>query len=361
MSDLAIRAVEARPVPLPLGRPISSSLGTYTRMDCVLVTVHTVDGPSGTGFTMGLGGSWSRAVAAFTADELGPRAVGADALAPEALWERLWAPSRPRMRAGLGVWALSAIDIACWDIVGKVAGLPVNTLLGGHRRSVTVYGSGGWHDLTDAELVAECEAYAALGIRAYKFKVGSTRDRARTALLRRAMGDDFLLLADANQRYSVREAIEASRMLADHGVGWIEEPVGADSVDDLAAVAARAAVPVAAGENVYLRWGFRDLCTRAAASVLQPDVGRCGGITEFRRTAALADAFNLALTSHLCHELSVSLVGASPGGWMVEYARLLPADMYTRPFAVEHGALQVPDVPGHGVEFAPGLLDHLTE
>jgi L-alanine-DL-glutamate epimerase-like enolase superfamily enzyme len=325
-------------------------------MDCVTVTIHTDDGPSGFGYTMGLGGTWSSAVATYIDHELAPLAVGRDALAPEALWARLWGPNKPRMRAGLGVWALSAVDIACWDIVGKAAGLPLHTLFGGYRRHVPVYGSGGWHDLSDDELVAECEAFAAQGIGAYKYKIGSARDRARTALLRRAMGDDFVLLADANQGYTVREAVEASRMLADHGVAWIEEPVPADSVDDLAAVAAGSAVPTATGENVYLRWGFREVCVRGAASYLQPDVTRCGGITEFRRIAVLADAFNVALSSHLIHELSVTMVGASPQGWMIEYAEVLPPELFTHPFTVVDGRLHVPDVPGHGVAFADSVM-----
>jgi L-alanine-DL-glutamate epimerase-like enolase superfamily enzyme len=350
MPELAIRAVDVRPMPLPLARPISSALGTYTEMDCVAVTLHTDDGPSGFGFTMGLGGAWSTAVAAYIERELAPLAVGCDALAPEALWQRVWAPNKPRMRAGLGVWALSAVDIACWDIVAKAAGLPLHTLLGGHRRDVEVYGSGGWHDLSDAELVAECEAFAAQGITAYKYKIGSPRDRERTALLRRTMGDDFVLLADANQGFDVRAAVEASRMLADHDVAWIEEPVLADSVDDLAEVARRSAVPTAAGENAYLRWGFREICARGAAAYLQPDVARCGGVTEFRKIAALADAFNVALSSHLCHEISISLVGASPRGWKAEYAQLLPPEVFTRPFTVTNGVMRVPDVPGHGVE-----------
>lgn len=357
MQALTIRAVEARAIPLPLARPISSALGTYREMDCVAVFVQTEDGPTGHGFTMGLGGAWSGAVATYIERELAPLAIGHDALATEALWERLWSPNKPRMRAGLGVWALSAIDIACWDIVGKAAGLPVHTLLGGHRREVEVYGSGGWHDLTDDDLVAECEAFAGQGISAYKYKIGSPRDRERTALLRGAMGPNFTLLADANQRFNVREAVEASNMLADFGVDWIEEPVYADNIDDLCEVAASSAVPTAAGENVYFRWGFRELCERRAVAYLQPDVARCGGVTEFRKVAALADAFNISLSSHLCHELSVSLVGASPRGWKVEYAELLPPDVFTHPFKIVDGSLRVPEVAGHGVEFTPEILE----
>lgn len=348
---LPIRSVETVRLQLPLARPISSALGEYRHVDCVVVTIHTVDGPSGIGFNAGLGGAAGAALVPYIEEELAPLAVGADALAPEALWARLWGPNKARMRGGLGVWALSAIDIACWDIVAKAAGMPLHRLLGGYRDRVPVYGSGGWHSLTDVELVAECEAFAGQGITAYKYKVGTHRDRERTQLLRREMGDDFTLLADANQGYDVRQAIEASRMLAGFGVGWLEEPVPADTPDDLARVAAASAVPVAAGENVYFRWGFRHLCDLRAAAFLQPDVGRCGGVTEFRKVAHLAEAHRLSLSSHLWHELSVSLVGASPAGWMVEYAELIPPDVFTRSFEVVDGTMEVPQAPGHGVEF----------
>ncbi len=340
-------------MPLPLARPISSALGSYTHVDCTAVWLHTKDGPTGVGFTMSLGGSASAALVPYIALELAPLAVGRDALAPEALWHRLWSPNKARMRAGLGVWALSAVDIACWDVLGKAAGLPVHRLLGGYRTEVPVYGSGGWHNLSDEELVAEALGFAGLGIRAYKYKIGTRRDHERTALLRRELGEEFVLLADANQAYNVREAIEVSGMLADHGVGWLEEPVYADSVDDLAEVAARSAVPTAAGENAYLRWGFRQMVERRAVSFLQPDVGRCGGITEFRKVAHLADSYNLSLSSHLWHELSISLVGSSPRGYLAEYADLIPAGVLTREFDVVDGCIRVPDVPGHGLDFTP--------
>jgi D-arabinonate dehydratase len=305
---------------------------------------------------MGLGGHGSSAVVPYLLDELAPLAEGENAFAPDALWHRLWGANKPRQRAGLGVWALSAIDIACWDAMAKAAGIPVHTMLGGYRRSVPVYASGGWHTLSDAELVAECRSYAEQGFIAYKYKIGTDRDEVRTASLRSEMGPDFVLLADANQRYNVREAVEVARMLAAYDVAWFEEPVIADSVDDLAEVAERSPVPVAAGENAYFRWGFREMCERRAVAYLQPDVCRCGGISEFRRIAHLADAFNLSLSSHLWHELSISLVGATPSGFMAEYAELLPADALTREFAVRDGHLEVPDVPGHGVELTPEAL-----
>jgi len=356
MSELVIRSIETRAMPLPLEHPISSALGSYTHVDCTAVWLHTEDGLTGVGFTMGLGGSASAGIVPYIIRELAPLVIGQDALAPEALWHRLWGPNKARMRAGLGVWALSAVDIACWDLLGKAAGLPIHRLLGGYRTKVPVYGSGGWHNLSDADLVAEGLAFAAQGITAYKYKIGTERDHERTALLRKELGDDFVLLADANQKYNVREAVEISYKLAEYGVAWLEEPVYADSLDDLAEVAQRSAVPTAAGENVYMRWGFREMCERRAVSFLQPDVARCGGITEFRKVAHLADAFNLSLSSHLWHELSISLVGSSPRGYLVEYADLIPAGVLTRQFDVVDGCIEVPDVAGHGFEFTPEAI-----
>jgi L-alanine-DL-glutamate epimerase-like enolase superfamily enzyme len=352
-----IDRVDATPLRLPLARPIASALGTYTHVDCTVVHVHTHDGPTGCGFTACLGGSASSAIVPYIETELAPLAIGESVLAPEALWHRMWGPNKARQRAGIGVWALSALDTAVWDALAKYARLPLHNLLGGYRCDVPVYGSGGWHTLDDEELVAECQAYAARGITAYKYKIGTDRDEARTARLRDAMGDDFVLLADANQKYTVTEAIEVGSMLADHGVAWLEEPVVADSVDDLADVAERSATPTAAGENAYLRWGFREIVEKRAAAFLQPDIGRCGGVTEFRKIGALADASGIALSSHLWHELSISLVGAFSSGWACEYAELIPAGTLTREFDVVDGCIRVPDVPGHGVEFTLDALE----
>lgn len=351
MPELTIASVEAIAMPIPLAKPIASALGSYTHVDCVTVLMRTADGPTGFGFNLGLGGAASSALVPYIENELAPLVVGQDALAPEALWQRMWGANKARMRGGLGVWALSAVDIACWDIVAKAAGLPLHRLLGGFRKNVGVYGSGGWLNLSDAEMLDEAAAFAALGITALKYKIGGPRDQERTALLRSELGNDLILFADANQQFTVREALEASRMLADYGVAWLEEPVLADSVDDLGEVADGSAVPIAAGENAYFRWGFREICERRAASYLQPDVTRCGGVTEFRKIAHLADAYRLSLSSHLWPELSISLVGASPSGYLPEYAELIPTDLLTRRFQVIDGAIEVPDVPGHGVEF----------
>lgn len=337
---------------MPLARAIGSANSTKSELDYLLVFLHTEDGPTGCGFVMGLGGETSRALVPYVERELAPLAVGQDALAPEALWRRLWGPNKARMRGGLGVQALSAVDTACWDALAKAAGMPLCRILGGFRRKMPVYGSGGWLTFTDAEMVRECQGFMEKGIRAYKLKLGTHRDEERIRILRKEAGDAVVLLADANQKYNPAEALEVAAMLAAYDVKWFEEPVLANSADDLGEVARRSPTPIAAGENAYMRWGFREICERRAAAFLQPDVGRCGGVTEFRKAAHLAEAHRLALCSHLLQEVSVSLLAATPSGHMVEYMEMLPADALTREFPVVDGCMEVPDAPGHGVEFA---------
>ncbi|MBO0714744.1 MAG: mandelate racemase/muconate lactonizing enzyme family protein [Acidimicrobiales bacterium] len=360
MPALSIRSVEVVPLEVPLSESPARRFAQARGDGAISVTavyVHTNGGPTGFGYTTQIGSRAGAAIAAYIRDELAPRLEGAEALAPEAIWHRLWNPSKSRMRAGLAVHALSALDIACWDITAKVAGLPLHTILGGFRREVPVYGSGGTPNYTDAELVAECRYFADRGLTSYKFKIGEhsvaeghSSDVDRIALLRKEVGDGFTLFVDANQRYRTSQAIEVSKMLHDFGIAWFEEPVLADSVADLAAVAARSEVPVAAGENHYLRWEFRELCEARAVSYLQPDPVLCGGVTEFRKAAHLADAFDLSLCSHLSHELAVSLVGAFPSGYACEYFMQFPDELWSREFPLHNGHLIVPDVPGHGLD-----------
>ena len=351
MSELKITGIEAKSLKVPLARAIGSANSTKSELDYLVVFLHTKSGPTGCGFVMGLGGETSTTLVPYIEKELAPLAVGQDALAPEALWMRLWGPNKPRMRGGLGVQALSAIDTACWDALARAADMPLSTILGGFRNTVPVYGSGGWLTFTDAEMVDECMGFMEKGIGAYKLKLGSERDEERIRTLRDEVGESVVLFADANQKYNPREALEVAAMLAEYDVRWFEEPVLADSVDDLAEVAERSPVPVAAGENAYMRWGFREICERRAAAFLQPDVGRCGGVTEFRKIAHLAEAYNLSLCAHLLQEVSLSLLAATPSGYMVEYVEMLPPETLTREFSVSNGCMEVPDIPGHGMEF----------
>ncbi|MDP7625181.1 MAG: mandelate racemase/muconate lactonizing enzyme family protein [Rhodospirillales bacterium] len=347
ISDINVSVLE-----VPFDKPIQSALGRYVGSDWVVVEMRAED-VVGYGYSMSLDRRGTKAVVSYIENELAPMANGQDAAAPEAVWQTMFAPNKARLRGGVGVHALSAVDTASWDVAARLAGVSLNRMIGGYAQTADVYGSGGWLSLSDEELVAEAQRHAANGITNYKLKIGGARDQARVGLLRREMGDDFTLYVDANQNFNVREAVAASAWLADFGVAWLEEPVLADSPMDMEAVAAESAIPIAAGENAYFRWGFRDLVERQAVTYLQPDIGRCGGVTEWIKIAHLADSYNLDLTSHLLHELSVGLIAAFPSGHAVEYMNFFKDNPFTQDFSVVDGKIAVPDVPGHGVEFDP--------
>ena len=337
---------------VPFEKPITSALGTYVGSDYVVVELQTSNGIAGYGYTMSLDRRGTKAVVSYIQNELTPLALGQEVGGPVALWHRLWSPNKARMRGGVGVHALSAVDTAVWDAAAKDAGLPLSLMLGSNCQKVPVYGSGGWLSMDNNELVAEALMHAEMGITAYKLKIGGEHDRERVELLRQEMGDRFTLYVDANQNYNVVDAIAASEWLVDYDVAWLEEPVLADCPWDMEEVAAASAIPVAAGENVYFSWGFQDLCNRQAIAYLQPDIGRCGGVTEWIKIAHMADTHNLRLTSHLLHEVSTCLIGAFTSGFAIEYMNFFQTNPFTQDFSVSDGHITVPDVPGHGVEFS---------
>ena len=346
ISSIAVSVLE-----VPFDKPIRSALGTYVGSDYVVVELQTASGVRGYGYTMSLDRRGTKAVVSYIENELTPLALHQHVSAPATLWNRMWSPNKARMRGGVGVHALSAVDTAVWDVTAKLKELPLATLLGGTRETIEAYGSGGWLSLSDDELIKEAQSHAENGITGYKIKIGGPRDPERIELLRKEMGDDFILYTDANQNYSVEEAIAASEWLVDYNVAWLEEPVLADCPWDMQAVAQKSKVPVATGENVYFAWGFQDLVDRKACTFLQPGVGRCGGVTEWIKIAQMAETRNLRVTSHLLHELSTCLIGAFPSGYQVEFMDFFKENPFTQDFSVRDGHLTLPQVPGHGVEF----------
>lgn len=351
MPDSAVSQIFVSVLEVPFEKPITSALGTYIGSDYVVVELQTTDGIVGYGYTMSLDRRGTKAVVSYIENELTPLALRQDVKRPTALWQRMWSPNKARMRGGVGVHALSAVDTAVWDAAAKTAGLPLGIMLGGSRKKVPAYGSGGWLSMEDNELIEEAQNHAEKGISAYKLKIGGKRDKARLKLLRREMGDAFTLYVDANQNFNVADAVKASEWLSDFDVAWLEEPVLADCPWELEEVAAATDIPIAAGENVYFAWGFRDLCDRQAASYLQPDIGRCGGVTEWIKIAKMAETHNLKLTSHLLHEVSTCLVGAFSSGFAVEHMNFFTKNPFTNDFTVKNGFITLPDVSGHGVEF----------
>jgi D-galactarolactone cycloisomerase len=303
MTDLAITRVEALACSVPLRQPVSQGLGQAVKRDTVIVKVTTADGL--TGFGESYNARAPLAVAATVSTTLADLCTGMSAAATGEVWERF----ESRVLANHGtcaacVCAMSGIDMALWDIKGKALGQPLYRLLGGSARPVPSYAGGFALGYADPVAVAdEALACVALGFRAVKLRLGDTlsRDLARTAAMRGAVGDDIAILADANCRYSVDDVRAAMPVLAQARVGWLEEPFPPYRDRNYRAAAHIALMPLAAGENCYTRYDFQRLIDQGAVSVLQPDLSRCGGITEAVRIATLASAAGLPVCTHGCH------------------------------------------------------------
>jgi L-alanine-DL-glutamate epimerase-like enolase superfamily enzyme len=265
-------------------------------------------------------------------------------------------------RAGSVMRALSIIDNALWDRNARAAGLPLAQYLGASATdSVPAYASGGYYldGKTPAKLGEELAGYVALGFKAVKMKVGRfdpKQEEARIAAARDAIGDDILLMLDANNAWSdVPTALEYMRRYEAYKPYWIEEPFSPDDIDLHAELARRTSITVATGEIEAGRWRHQELLQKRAASILQTDAAVCGGITEFRRIAAMAAGHGVTLCPHWFHDLHVHLVAATPNARFVEYfsddqvlnfRRLVDTQLQ-----FDHGRLLLPKTPGLGFRF----------
>ena len=356
-----ITSVQARTVSIPLDHVTSFSTRKVAARDYVLLSVRTADGHEGQGFCYG--GSRAGVLVAHAVRELfQPMLLGQSALRTEGLWQEMYQDSLLHGRAGSVMRALSIIDNALWDRNARAAGLPLAQYLGASAvDSVPAYASGGYYldGKTPAKLGEELAGYVALGFKAVKMKVGRfdpKQEEARIAAARDAIGDDILLMLDANNAWSdVPTAIEYMRRFEAYKPYWIEEPFSPDDIDNHAELARRTLITVATGEIEAGRWRHQELLQKRAASILQTDAAVCGGISEFRRIAAMAAGYGVTLCPHWFHDLHVHLVAATPNARFVEYfcddqvlnfRRLVDTQLQ-----FEQGRLRVPTTPGLGFRF----------
>ncbi|RMF88241.1 MAG: mandelate racemase/muconate lactonizing enzyme family protein, partial [Nitrospinota bacterium] len=265
-------------------------------------------------------------------------------------------------RRGLTISAISGIDMALWDILGKSLGVPVYQLLGGKcRDALPAYASGGWADAR--EIGAQLQSYIDRGgFRAVKMRVGVmdgdvNTSVARVRAAREALGPDIGIMVDAHGTFSVREAQRFARKVADCDLTWFEEPVNADDKAGQAAVRASTDIPIASGESEFTRFDFRDLIMLGAVDILQPDLAIMGGITEGMRIAAMASAFQLTVAPHLwgsalLFAAGLQLAAAVPNCTILEYSlgfNPLLHELGIEPPLVQDGYITIPDRPGLGV------------
>jgi len=338
-------------VPLPVALS-DSTHGTIRSFELVTARVRDDEGAEGTGYTytVGAGGA---AVHALVARDLTPVLVGRDAERIESLWQTMWWALHYGGRGGAQSLAMSAVDIALWDLRARRQRAPLWQVLGGFDPRVPCYAGGIDLDFTLDALLRQTDENLTRGFRAIKMKVGRpslTDDVARVRAMRAHLGPEFPLMVDANMRWSVDEAIRAARALADCAPVWLEEPTIPDDVPGHVRIVREGGLPIAAGENLHTVYEFRQLIAAGGVTFPEPDVTNCGGVTAFMKVCHLAETFNLPVTSHGAHDITVHLLAAVPNRSYLEAHGFGLDRFIAEPLRIEAGMAVAPDRPGHGVE-----------
>jgi len=363
-------------IPIEAAKQHKSDFGLITTFDAAIVRVETESGIVGWGEgknAAGSAGSYGALVSLIN-DEVAPSVRGRDARDINGIWDMLYNGVRHQKaaasghvmpvlaRRGLTVAAISAVDIALWDIMGKSLGVPVWQLLGGRKAErMPAYASGGW---APAEAIGEqLQSYIDKGgFRAVKMRVGSMDgsphvSATRVKAARAALGPDVSIMVDAHGTYTVADAKRFAHLVCDEDLAWFEEPVTADDRQGIAEVRAACGIPIAVGESEATRFDFRDLAVARAADVFQPDLGFCGGISEAMKIGAVASAFNIRLAPHLwagapAFYAGLHVCAASPASFILEYslgANPMLHDLVVEKLDVAEGTIAIPDSPGLGI------------
>jgi L-alanine-DL-glutamate epimerase-like enolase superfamily enzyme len=339
-------------IPLPVALS-DSTHGTITHFELVTVRLADQEGATGSGYTytVGKGGA---AIRSLIDRELKPLLLGEDASRIEALWQKMWWALHYGGRGGQTSSAIAAVDIALWDLKARKASMPLWRLLGGFDPKVPCYAGGIDLQFPLDKLLRQTDDNLAKGFRAIKMKVGRERlseDVARVKAMREHLGADFPLMADANMRWGVEEAIRAARALTPYQLVWLEEPTIPDDVAGHARILREGGLPIATGENLHSLFEFKQMIASGGVSFPEPDATNCGGVTIFMKVAHLAEASNLPLTSHGAHDLSVHLLAAAPNRSFLEVHGFGLERFIEAPLAIADGVALAPDRPGHGIAF----------
>jgi D-galactarolactone cycloisomerase len=356
-----------------LDTPFAFSQGWVRERAATLVEIETDEGITGWGEALCQGLQPPEIAASVIRSSLAPLVLGRDPRDVEVLWQRMYAHTRDFGGKGAVIGAISAIDIALWDILGQSVGLPVWRLLGGaFRESVQVYATGFYRVRGGGEakrLAEEAAQRVKEGFSALKIKLGFGIDDDLAVMkeIRRAIdGLPITLMIDTNHGYGYADALRLGRALADYNLRWYEEPVAPDDLDGYRALRASLGIPIAGGENEYTAYGFKALAQAQAIDIAQPDIAAAGGFTACRHIAAICMAYGIQMNPHVwgssvSQVASLHLYAALPVVHHALYAQepIFEYDCSSHPFRMEliktplkhcNGQLDVPTKPGLGIE-----------
>ncbi len=293
-----------------------------------------------------------------------PLVLGEDPLDTERIWDKLYWGSVRWGRRGVVLGVIGGIDIALWDLKGKILGQPVHKLLGAHRDTSAAYGSSVSLGASEEELVDIYSGFVEAGFKMVKMKVGRrdrNEDLDRVKLVRETIGPNIDLALDVNSGWSLNTALRMAEKLEKYNIYWLEEPLPPDELDNHTRLAAGTSIPIAIGETHMTKWEFRELMERGAVQFVQADIVRCGGVTEWVKIAAIADSYGLPMCPHAATEVAASLVPAVPNGLFVECFRTsYPEDSpQIDPVLPKNGHITPSGKPGFGIEYDEEILEKL--
>lgn len=357
-------------------KPFTSARGwLYSSRSSCVVEIKTDEGVTGWGECYGP----AAVNKALIETQYAPRVIGRDPFDVEVIWEDLYNRIKDYGAQGFSITALSGVDIALWDVMGRALGKPIHKLIGGaHRTEVMAYATGLYFTDMDRlieEAVEEAQGYAAEGFRAIKMKIGlgdPALDLKRVRAVREAIGPDVKLAVDANHCFTVPQAIQLGRAMEPLDLLWFEEPISPEDHDGYALVSQALDMAVAGGENDFTRWGFRDIIAKKAMDIVQPDVCAAGGISEMRKIATLASTFGVECVPHAWGSAiglaaTIQFLAALPDQPpafrpmppMLEFEQTpnpLRDDLAREPIRQVRGMVKVPEGPGLGIEVDRDVL-----
>ena len=355
---MKITQLKTRVLQTPGDNPLVVGLPPMDDRQFVTLELGTDEDIEGIGVTF-FGGPLTRALREAV-EGLGSLIIGDDPMRVEAIADKLWRAASGAGPGGIFTLALSAIDIALWDIKGKALNLPVCTLLGGCRDRVPTYASGALMRPMPTDYLREAgPRLVSMGFRQMKTQLGAEptvgREVERIRVLREGIGDDIDLMCDINQLWNVNQAIEIGRRIEEYHLFWLEDVVAHDDFQGLARVADALTTPICSGEYHYGIRPFRHMLEARSIDIVMIDLLRAGGITQWMKIAGMAQAFNVPVVSHLIPEVHVHLVAAIPHGLTVEYMPWT-LRLFEETPAIEDGQIVVPQKPGLGLKFDEAAL-----
>ncbi|MEX2422975.1 MAG: mandelate racemase/muconate lactonizing enzyme family protein [Acidimicrobiia bacterium] len=363
---MRIERIEVIPLEVPLGKTFHGSYYSMDSRATLIVRVHTDDGVVGESYN-GDEVHTQREIGRIVTDEIQPRLADLDPSMVERCWDAMLPLTFDILRdRKLVLMAMAAVDSALWDLVGKVAGMPLYQLWGGAHTDLPIVAIGGYYRLSEAELAAEVESYLEMGIGGCKMKVGAAspeEDAARFIAMRgAAAGEPFVLMADANQGYERDDAIRFARLVSEHGLRWFEEPVRWTSADLwMRDVRLMAGVPVAAGQSEVGRGDVRRLLEAGAIDVCNFDASWSGGPSEWRRVAGLAASYGVEMAHHEEPQVSAHLLASIAHGTYVEVFHPDRDPIFWNLIAnrspIAGGRYEVPSGPGLGLELDGAFIE----